>query len=303
MTGVWAGGGGAGAFDPEPDPDELDPVPECEPCVVDVVGWVVDAPGAVVGVAVGAAAVEAGMPLFNTANHTLPTFWPVRLTLLLVPLEAVQRDLWKATCQWPLATLINERPLTPFGPDTCAPLAARSGGQILAHAPVHVAVPLSSVKRYSVRPDAVVSTVPTPATLAVETLTVLPRVVSLRRTRPGTARTRASESEAAASPTAERVPATARPRDSSGPACRDSLCPCSFQPPGSSLPVPVALCRHVESSLRRFACSRVIRPEAVGRIAVAAYPGRAPPGRDSRHATCGHERRDMGLRRRRGRAG
>jgi hypothetical protein len=109
-----------------------------------------------------------------------------------------------------LATLINERPLMPFGPDTCEPLAARSGGQILAHAPVHVAIPFgSSAKRYSVRPDAVVRTVPTPATLAVETLTVLPRVVVAPADPAGAARTRASERAAATSPAAERAPATA----------------------------------------------------------------------------------------------
>ncbi len=80
---------------------------------------------------------------------------------------------------------------------------------MLAQAPLHVEVPgLSSEKRYSVRPEEVVSTVPTPEILAVEILTVLAWLPVAPAVAPGTARTRASEKAAAASPTAERVPAT-----------------------------------------------------------------------------------------------
>src|ERR1700744_5327969 len=103
----------------------------------------------------------------------------------------------------------TDRPFTPRGADTCAPLAANSGGQILAQAPVHMDLPgASSVKRYRVRPDEGVSTVPTPATLAVEILAVLPVVVVAPADTAGAARTRASEDAAAASPPAERAPAT-----------------------------------------------------------------------------------------------
>ena len=57
-----------------------------EPCVVDVTGWVVEAPGAVVDVAPAAPAVAlAGMPLRNTANHTLPTFCPFAWPFFLSP--------------------------------------------------------------------------------------------------------------------------------------------------------------------------------------------------------------------------
>jgi hypothetical protein len=81
---------------------------------------------------------------------------------------------------------------------------------MVAQAPVHVAVPGESfVKRYSVRPDAVVSTVPTPDTLAVETFTVSPLVVVAPADAAGAARTRARERAAAASPAAETAPATA----------------------------------------------------------------------------------------------
>jgi hypothetical protein len=203
VAGVWVG---AVELDPE-----LDPVPECEPCVVDVIGCVVEALGAVVDVAAGAPAVAAaGMPLFNTANHIPPTFCPCACPFFLSPSKRYSGCLWKATCQCPPPTLSSDRPFTPCGPETCAPFEARSGGQILAQAPVHFDTPgESSVKRYSVRPDAVVNTVPTPATLAVETLAVLPVVVVAPADRAGAARTRASERAAAASPAAERAPATA----------------------------------------------------------------------------------------------
>ena len=203
VAGVWVG---AIEFDPE-----LDPVPEREPRVVDVIGCVVDAPGAVVDVAAGAPAVAvAGMPLFNTANHTPPTFCPCACPFFLSPSKRYSGSLWKATCQCPLPTLSSDRPFTPCGPETCTPLTARSGGQILAQAPVHFDTPgESSVKRYSVSPDAVVSTVPTPVTVAVETLTVLPVVVVAPADPAGAARTRASERAAATSPAAERAPATA----------------------------------------------------------------------------------------------
>ena len=76
------------------------------------------------------------------------------------------------TCQCPLPTFKSDRPFTPFGPDTCAPFEARRGGQMPAQAPLQLAVfGLSSAKRYRVRPDDVVSTVPIPAILAVEILT------------------------------------------------------------------------------------------------------------------------------------
>jgi hypothetical protein len=80
VGGVVAGGGagarvvgetaGAGALG---DP---------EACVVGVAGCVVDVAGPAVVGAVGVdgavgAAFEAGMPLFNTANHTFPTFCPL----------------------------------------------------------------------------------------------------------------------------------------------------------------------------------------------------------------------------------
>ncbi len=82
--------------------------------------------------------------------------------------------MWNATCQRPLPTLISESAFTPLGPLMWVPFAANSGGQTLAQAPVHVDPPAGSlVKRYSVRPDAVVSTVPMCDTLAVETVIVL----------------------------------------------------------------------------------------------------------------------------------
>ena len=83
------------AFDPV-----LDPVPECEPCVVDVTGCVVDAPGAVVDVETAApAAVVAGMPLFNTANHMPSTFCPCACPFFLSPSKRYSGSLSKATCQ------------------------------------------------------------------------------------------------------------------------------------------------------------------------------------------------------------
>ena len=131
------------------------------PAVVDVVVAVGDVVGDVVG-AVGAT-FEAGIPLFNAANQTLPTFCPVACPFVLSPSKRYSGIRWNATCQWSLPTFITARPFTPFGPDTRAPFGARRGGQILAQAPVHDDVPgLSSVKRYSVRPEAVVGAVPTP---------------------------------------------------------------------------------------------------------------------------------------------
>jgi hypothetical protein len=64
-----------------------------ETCVVGVGGCVVDVPGPAAVGAVGAvgvvgavgAAFEAGMPLFNTANHTLPTFCPWACPFFLSP--------------------------------------------------------------------------------------------------------------------------------------------------------------------------------------------------------------------------
>ncbi len=51
-----------------------------------------------------------------------------------------------------------------------SPFAARYGGQTLAHEPVQVDVPGAlPVNRYKVRPAPVVRTVPTWATLAVDT--------------------------------------------------------------------------------------------------------------------------------------
>ena len=179
-------------------------------CVVGVTGCVGEAPGAVVGVAAGAAVALAGMPLFSTANHAPPTFCPCACPFFLSPPKRYSGSLSKATCQWPFPTLSSDRPFTPWGPERCAPFGARSGGQMVAQAPVHVDVPGESfVKRYSVSPDTLVSTVPTPATLAVEIFTVLPVVVAAPADPAGAARTRARERAAAATPAAERAPATA----------------------------------------------------------------------------------------------
>ena len=68
-----------------------------------------------------------------------------------------------------------ESPFRPFGPFTESPLGTRYGGQILAQAPVQVALPFgSTVKRYSVMPLAVVRTVPTELMVVVPTLTEPP---------------------------------------------------------------------------------------------------------------------------------
>ena len=149
------------------------------------------------------------MPLFSTANHAPSTFCPCACPFFLSPPKRYSGSLSKATCQRPFPTLSSDSPFTPCGPETCAPFDARSGGQTLAQAPVHVDVPGESiVKRYSVRPDALVSTVPTPATLAVEILTVLPVAVAAPAEPAGAARTRARDRAAAATPAAERAPAT-----------------------------------------------------------------------------------------------
>ena len=84
----WLAGVGACVgvvtFDP---PLELDgePGPEPEPDVVDVTGRVVEALGAVVVVAAAPAVTLAGMPLFSTANHTLPMFCPLACPFFLSP--------------------------------------------------------------------------------------------------------------------------------------------------------------------------------------------------------------------------
>jgi hypothetical protein len=63
---------------------EFEVDPEC--CVVDVDGRVVVAPGAEVEVdAEAPAAVDAGIPLFNTANQTWPTFCPRSCPFFLSP--------------------------------------------------------------------------------------------------------------------------------------------------------------------------------------------------------------------------
>lgn len=243
VGGVVVGGGagarvvgvtaGAGVLDPEPV------VVGGGAGDVDVVG------AAVVGVvdAVRGAALEAGMPLFMAANQTLPTFCPFACPFFLSPSKRYSGILWYATCQRPFPTLITAKPFTPFGPDTWAPFDAMSGGQIFAQAPVHDDVPgVSSVKRYSVSPDAVVSTVPTPVTLAVETLTVL-CVVDVALAGPaGTANTRAMAAVAPTMPPAERVPATARRHTRRVLPAGDLL---ASPPPGTvslrPLPPPIAI--------------------------------------------------------------
>ena len=55
-----------------------------ETCFVGVSGSVVDVPGPAAVDAVGAA-FGAGMKLFNTANHTLPTFCPCACPFFLSP--------------------------------------------------------------------------------------------------------------------------------------------------------------------------------------------------------------------------
>jgi hypothetical protein len=100
VVGVVVGGAGAcvtgvggsvagvdawvGVVTPEPALELLE-VPEFvdEPCVVDVTGCVVGAPGTVV--AVVRAVALAGSPLRNTANHTLPTFCPCACPFFLSP--------------------------------------------------------------------------------------------------------------------------------------------------------------------------------------------------------------------------
>ena len=58
-------------------------------CVVGVGASVVDVPGPAAGAAGAAGAAPAvalaGMPLFNTANHTLPTFCPCACPFFLSP--------------------------------------------------------------------------------------------------------------------------------------------------------------------------------------------------------------------------
>ena len=135
---VVGGGAGAGVVGVTAGAGVLD---DPEPCVVGVGGCVVDVRGPpvvgavgafgavrVVGVvgAVGAAgafaavgaAFEAGMPLFNAAKKTLPTFCPVACPFVLSPSKRYSGILWNATCQWPWPTFITARPFTPFGPDT-----------------------------------------------------------------------------------------------------------------------------------------------------------------------------------------
>ena len=61
-----------------------------------------------------------------------------------------------------------------MGPSTCSPFAAVSGGQALAQTPVQFDFPFVSwVKRYRVKPEAVVSTVPIFGIVVVDTLIAL----------------------------------------------------------------------------------------------------------------------------------
>jgi hypothetical protein len=95
VTGVGGCVAGVGAcvgmVAPDPAPALLEP--EVEPCVdgaagavVPVTGAVAGVEGAVVDVAPAAPAMAlTGIPLFNTANQTWPTFWPCACPFFLSP--------------------------------------------------------------------------------------------------------------------------------------------------------------------------------------------------------------------------
>jgi hypothetical protein len=98
-----------------------------------------------VGVTTGVPAVT-GTPLFRTANHAFATPCPLAWPFFLSPVNRYRATWWNANWKL-LPTLMSENPFTPLGPAMCAPFEASTGGQILAQAPVQVAVPDGSLAK------------------------------------------------------------------------------------------------------------------------------------------------------------
>jgi hypothetical protein len=83
-------------------------------------------------------------PLERTANQSFSTPCPEASPFLSLTKRYSARP-WKNTCRRPPCTRTAVNPLTPCGAFMCVtPLGNNTGGQTLAHAPVHVALPAGS---------------------------------------------------------------------------------------------------------------------------------------------------------------